>query len=281
MNGQARRRWLITGVSTGLGRSVMEAVLRRGDDVVGTVRTLPDHDPAQDIGPGRLKLIRLDITDPASIATALPAAAEWLGGIDVLVNNAGAGMFGPVEVCSVEDFARVMEVNYFGLVNVTRAALPYLRESKGVLVNVASMAAMLAMGGTAPYAASKHAVLGLSEALAGELEPFGIRVIVPMPGGFRTNFWSERSNVIREGLEDVYAMHPAGQIRAQSSAHRGNEMGDPAKLAEALIDVVGASNPPLYLVLGGDALDYVGAKRDAIAADVERMRSVAVSTAFG
>jgi NAD(P)-dependent dehydrogenase (short-subunit alcohol dehydrogenase family) len=258
----------------------MEAVLRRGDDVAGSVRTLPNDDVTRETGPGKLKLFPMDVADPASISQAVPAAAEWLGGIDVLVNNAGAGMFGPIEVCSIDDFRRVMEVNYFGLVGCIQAALPYLRQSKGTLVNVGSMASVLAMPGSAPYAASKHAVLGLSEALAGELEPFGIRVIVPMPGGFRTNFWSERSNVIREGLEDVYGTHPAGRIREQSSAHQGNELGDPAKLAETLIDVIGADNPPLYLVLGGDALAYVGDKRDAMVTNLNETREIAVATAF-
>ena len=273
-----KRRWLITGVSSGLGQALMEAVVRHGDDVAGTVRKLPGTDPVS--GPGRVKLFRVDVTDEAQVGPAVAAAAEWLGGIDVVVNNAGAGVFGPVEVCSVADYARAMDVNFFGLVAMTKAALPYLRESKGTLINVASLAAFLGMGGTSAYAASKHAVLGLSEALRAELAPFGIRVVVPMPGGFRTNFWSEQSNTIREGLDDVYGAHPSGQIRARTQQHVGHELGDPQKYAELLIRIAGEPNPPLNLVLGADALEYIGAKRDAMVAELESQRHIAEATSF-
>jgi NAD(P)-dependent dehydrogenase (short-subunit alcohol dehydrogenase family) len=272
-----KRKWLITGVSSGLGRSLMEAVARHGDDVAGTVRTLPDAEP--NLGPGRVKLFRMDVTDGAAIGPAVAAAADWLGGIDVVVNNAGSGVFGPVEVCDVADYARAMEVNFFGPLAVTKAALPYLRESKGMLFNVASMAAFIAMGGTSAYTASKHALLGASEALREELAPLGVRVVVPMPGGFRTNFWSEQSNTIREGLDEVYGGHASGQIRTRSQQHVGNEFGDPRKYAELLIRLAEA-DPPLFLVVGRDALDYIEAKRSAMLAELESQRLVAEATAF-
>src|SRR3546814_19617481 len=120
-----------------------------------------------------------------------------------------------------------MEVNYCGLINVTQAALPLLRASKGTLINVASMAAFLAMGGTAPYTASKHAVLGVTEALHEELSPLGVKVIAALPGGFRTEFCSERSNTIREGLPAVYGGQSAGRIREQAPHHVGNRMSEP------------------------------------------------------
>jgi NAD(P)-dependent dehydrogenase (short-subunit alcohol dehydrogenase family) len=144
------RRWMITGVSTGIGRSLMEAALERGERVVGTVRSRKSGGDIEASAPGRAKLIELDVTDPASVERGVAEAVEWLGGLDILVNNAGCGVFGPIEVCGDDDFAHAMEVNYFGLLRVTRAALPHLRASQGNLVNVASMAAFVAMAGTAP-----------------------------------------------------------------------------------------------------------------------------------
>src|SRR6185437_321475 len=132
--------------------------------------------------------------------------------------------------------------------------------------------------GTAPYVASKHAVLGLSEALSAELAPLGVRVLVAMPGGFRTEFWSERSNTIRENPEAVYGAYPFGQIRQRASAHRGHELGDPDKFAELLVKVVAQDQPPLYLVLGADALELVEAKRKRMIADIEGQKVTAVAT---
>lgn len=274
------RRWLITGVSSGLGQSLMEAVVAHGDVVTGTMRRLPDADPYAGKGPGTGRLIAMDVTDTDSVARGVAQAVELMGGIDVVVNNAGSGMFGPVEVCSIDDYRQVLAVNYFGLVAVTQATLPHLRAARGTLINVASMAATLAMAGTSPYAAAKHAALGVTEALREELAPLGVKVVCAMPGGFRTEFWSERSNTIREGLAEVYGSHPAGTIRQQSQQHVGNEIGDPAKLSRLMIQVAEHDDPPLYLVIGSDAMDYVGAKRDLIAAELETNAAISRATAF-
>lgn len=275
-----KRRWLITGVSSGLGRALMEAVIVHGDDVVGTVQRLPDNAQPPGKGPGRGRYVMLDVTRSDMIAPAMATAAEWLGGIDVLVNNAGIGTFGAVEACSIDDYRRSMEVNYFGVVAVTKAAFPYLRASRGTLFNVASMAAFVAMGGTSAYTVSKHAILGLTEALREELAPFGVRVIASLPGGFRTEFWSTRSNTIRDGLGEVYGRHPAGQIRQRSQAHAGHELGDPDRLAQLVIRLVEHEDPPLYLVAGADALDYVETKRRRMAAELETQYAIGTSTAF-
>jgi NAD(P)-dependent dehydrogenase (short-subunit alcohol dehydrogenase family) len=142
------------------------------------------------------------------------------------------------------------------------------------------MAAFLGMGGTSAYSASKHALLGLTEALRKELEPLGVRVIASLPGGFRTDFWSERSNTIREGLSEVYGDHPAGQVRERSQAHVGREVGDPAKLARLLIQLVEHDDPPVYLVPGADALDYIGAKLEQMTSDLNAQRAVGMATDF-
>lgn len=273
------RRWMITGVSTGLGRALMEAALERGERVVGTLRSIRDTEDVEARWPGQAKIVTLDVTKPESVTRAVAEAISWLGGLDVLVNNAGLGVFGPVEVCAVEDFAYCMDVNYYGLLRVTRAALPFLRESKGVLVNVASMAAIWANGGGAPYTAAKHAVVGVSEALHAELSPLGVRVICPLPGGFRTNFWDAKTS-IREGLPEIYGSYPCGQITEQLKAHIGHEMGDPVKYANTLIDLTALGSPPLYFVVGADALLLVGRKVEAMSSELNQNRAVSTATAF-
>ena len=271
------KRWLITGVSSGIGKALMDAVIAHGDTVVGTVRKLPaDGAPL----PDNARLAILDVTDPASVARGVTEAVDWMGGVDVLVNNAGSGMFGVVEACSIDDFRKVLEVNYFGLISVTQAVLPHLRESKGTLVNLGSISSFIAMGGTAPYGSAKHAVLGLTESLHEELKPLGVKVIAAMPGGFRSHFWNEGSNTIREGLDDIYGKYPAGQIRARTQEHAGNEMGDPAKLASLLIELASHDDPPLFLMLGGDALEYASQKRDSLVAELEAYQAVGRATAF-
>lgn len=272
------RRWLITGVSSGLGAALMKAVTVMGDRVTGTVRSLPRS--YADQTDENTRLVIMDLCNQPSIECAVREAAEWMGGIDILVNNAGAGMFGPVEACSIDDFRQVMEINYFGLVAVTQAALPHLRAVCGTLINVASMSSFMATAGTAPYAAAKHAVLGVSEALREELAPFGVRVVTALPGGFRTRFWSDQDNIVRDGTEAIYGDQPAGQIRQQVRQHIGHELGDPAKLAQLLASVAGLDDPPFYLVAGADALQNVGAKHDMIAADLARCKIIAQATAF-
>lgn len=272
------RRWLVTGVSSGLGRTLVQALARRGHAVVGTVRRAGSEGDLADL-PG-VHIVRLDVTDPASVASGMAEAVALLGGLDVLVNNAGSGMFGPVEVCSDEDFRACMEVNYFGLLRVTRAGLPHLRASRGVLINFGSISSFITLGGTAPYAAAKHAVLGASESLHDELRHVGVKVIVPMPGGFRTDFWTEQNNTIREGLQEVYGPYPCGNIREQSSHHVGHEVGDPVKFADALIDVAASDDPPLHFVLSRDALDYVGGKLERMVAELQSTRAIDEAIAF-
>lgn len=275
----AGRRWLITGVSSGLGKALMEAVVAHGDKVVGTMRRFPD--PLPDYAAAdNARLVTLDVTDPASVESAVAEAMEWLGGIDVVVNNAGAGMFGVVEACSIDDYRFAMDVNYFGTVAMCRATLPHLRSAQGTLINVSSMSGMEGYGGTSAYAASKHAVVGLTEALHAELSPLGVRVMISLPGGYRTDFWEARSNTIRTGLGDIYGTYPCGQITERTQEHAGNELGDPAKLASLMIELVESETLPLYLVGGADGMAAVEAKGAAIAADMERNRTVSVATAY-
>ena len=273
-------RWLITGVSSGLGKAFMEAAIARGDDVVGTIRRQPDDPPKMD-GPGTGSLVTLDVSDPESVARGVEEAAQKLGGIDVVVNNAGAGMFGVIESCPTDDYRKIMQVNFFGTIHVCQAALPHLRKSQGKLVNLSSLAGFLGMGGTSAYSCSKSAVVALSESLRGDLESLGVTVMVMAPGGFRSSFWSPQSNVIHEELDEIYGAYPCGQIAERSSQHTGNEMGDPGKLAELLVDLAHSDDPPFYLVMGADAMELVEAKCDAVAADLEANAAIAKATAYG
>jgi NAD(P)-dependent dehydrogenase (short-subunit alcohol dehydrogenase family) len=281
MRSSIPRRWLITGVSSGLGATLLRAVLDRGDSVVGTLRDLSIASQIEALAPGRVSVLQFDVTHPASADTVVAEAVSRLGGLDVLVNNAGAGIFGPVEACSDDDFRRMMEVNYFGPVRVLRAALAHLRSTGGALINIASMAGIVAMPGTSPYAAAKHAMVGLSETLAAELAPLGVKVIIVLPGGFRTDFWSARTTTIRDDFNGIYAPYMAGQIRRLSSAHVGNELGDPAKLPNALFEALDAAAPPVHLVLGADALQQVTAKLERVQEDLDKCRPLATATEEG
>jgi NAD(P)-dependent dehydrogenase (short-subunit alcohol dehydrogenase family) len=280
MSGLAPRRWIITGVSTGLGNALMRAVLDRGDHLVGTVRDLNLAGAIEAIAPERVSVLHFDVTEAGSADRLVAQAVSRLGGLDVLVNNAGAGVFGPLEACTDDDFRRMMEVNFFGPVRLLRAALPHLRSSRGAVINVASMAGIVAMAGTSAYSTAKHAMVGLSEALAAELAPLGVRVITALPGGFRTDFWSARTTTIRDDFNGIYAPYMAGQIRRLSSAHVGNELGDPAKLPKALFAALDAAEPPVHLVLGADALQQVSAKVEQVQADIDRCSTLAAATAF-
>ncbi|HSV44443.1 MAG TPA: SDR family NAD(P)-dependent oxidoreductase, partial [Ramlibacter sp.] len=183
------RRWLITGVSSGFGLELAMAALARGDTVVGTLRQREQAESFEKIAPGRSHAVLLDVTRADTIAPAVQQALQLAGGLDVLVNNAGYGLFGAVEETSDAEARHVMETNFFGALAVTRALLPQLREQRsGHIFNIASVAGVIGFPGCGLYAASKFALEGMSEALAGELAPFNVRVTIVEPGGFRTNF---------------------------------------------------------------------------------------------
>jgi NAD(P)-dependent dehydrogenase (short-subunit alcohol dehydrogenase family) len=204
-----------------------------------------------------------------------------LGGrLDILVNNAGFGIFGAVEVCTDDDFRRVMETNFFGLVRLTRAALPYLRASKGTVVNYSSVAGLVGNPGFAPYNASKFAVEGLSEALAEELRAFDVKVMVVEPDGFKSEFFSDRAQHIRAEAGGVYDGTPGGSAGAALDAYVGNEPGDPKKLSQAVLKALDSPNPPFRLLLGAMGLASVQAKIDRLKADMDAWREVSLATAY-
>jgi NAD(P)-dependent dehydrogenase (short-subunit alcohol dehydrogenase family) len=271
--------WFITGVSSGFGRSLAEAVLARGDKVVGTVRNDAQIAAFEQLAPGRAHCIVLDVTDAQAVPRACDEALQRAGTIDVLVNNAGYGLFGALEEVSDAEARQLFDTNVFGTVNVIRAVLPHFRaRNRGHIVNFSSVAGVIGIAGCSFYCASKHAVEGLSESLAQELAPFGIAVTLVEPGGFRTNFaggslkWSETELPAYTGT--------VGKMRRYMSSYHGTQSGDPAKAAAAIVRAVCSSTPPLRLPLGPDAVEVVRKKLAAVSSNLETWLEVSSATNF-
>lgn len=277
---QTARHWLVTGVSSGFGLHLAHAALARGDVVVGTVRQPAQADRFEGLCPGRAHAVLLDVTRGADIAPAVQRALARAGHIDVLVNNAGYGLFGAVEEVSDAEARAVMETNFFGALAVTRALLPHLRERRaGHIFNVSSVAGVIGFPGGGLYSASKFALEGLTEALAAELASFDIRVTLVEPGGFRTGF-SGRSLRMAERVIDGYAGTPAAKTRTSMGRYAGHEPGDPAKAASAILAALEAEQAPLRLVLGADAVAMVRRAFGSVLAEVDEWERVSVATAL-
>jgi NAD(P)-dependent dehydrogenase (short-subunit alcohol dehydrogenase family) len=274
------KRWLITGASSGFGLELARAALARGDTVVGTLRQHEQADSFEKLAPGRSHAVVLDVTRAADIGPAVQEAVQKAGGIDVLVNNAGYGLFGAVEEVSDAEGRHVMETNFFGALAVTRALLPHLREQRrGHIFNVSSAAGVIGFPGCGLYSASKFALEGASEALAGELAPFGVRVTIVEPGGFRTKFAGGSMRQAEQVLQ-AYADTPAGKARASIGRYDGRQPGDPAKAAQAIITALEAPQAPLRLVLGADAVQMVRGKHEGTLKLLAEWEPVSVSTAL-
>jgi len=274
-----RKRWFITGVSSGFGRLLAEAVLARGDSVAGTLRNADQAEAFAALAPGRAHAVLLDVTDRPRIPAAVAEGVSLLGGLDVLVNNAGYGLAGALEELNDDEIDHAIDTNLVGPIYVTRAALPALRASKGHIVNFSSMAGLVGLPGMAPYCAAKHGVEGLSESLSGELQPFGIRVTLVEPGGFRTNFFKGSERIARDP-NPIYDGTPAGMTRSSLSKVGDLMPGDPAKAVAAILTAVDTPEPPLRLVLGADALSGVRAKLKAVEANLAEWEQVTLGTAY-
>lgn len=275
-----RRNWLITGVSSGIGRSLAEAALGQGDVVVGTVRKPGQIAEIERLAPGRAMAVVLDVTDPESVAAGVEAAAKAMGGrIDVLVNNAGWGLVGAVEETSDAEAHAVFEANFFGQLAVTRAVLPFMRaRGSGHILAASAIGGFTGFPGLSVYSAAKAAVDVMNEALAGEVASFGIKVTVLTLGIFRTNFAA--SSLKETSAMDAYAGTPAGRFRGFIGGLTGKQPNDPVRGAQAILQVVASENPPLHLVLGPDALGVVRKKLDRVREDVAAWQAVSASTAF-
>jgi NAD(P)-dependent dehydrogenase (short-subunit alcohol dehydrogenase family) len=275
----AYKTFLITGVSSGLGRAFAEGALHAGHRVIGTVRRNGDAEAFAALAPDRAHPLVLDVTDFDAIPAAVADAERQVGVIDVLVNNAGYGHEGVLEESSIEDLQRQFAANVFGPVAMMKAVLPGMRERRrGHIVNVTSMGGFITMPGITFYCGSKFALEGISEALGKELAGFGIRVTALAPGQFRTDWAGRSMDRTPRSIADYDAvMDP---IRAARQAKSGNQPGDPAKAAQALLALVDAETPPVRLFLGDDALGLVEQKLEAMKVELDAWDALSRSTSF-
>jgi NAD(P)-dependent dehydrogenase (short-subunit alcohol dehydrogenase family) len=245
--------WLITGCSTGFGRELAKQVLALGYKAAVTARNTADVKDIVTGYPETAIVLKLDVTLAEDIAAAVSATMEKFGRIDVLVNNAGIGYFAAIEESEEDKVRRMFEINVFGLAKMTQAVLPVMRKQRnGHIVNISSIGGLRAFPGIGFYNATKFAVDGLSEALAKESAPLGIKVTIIAPSGFRTDWAGRSAEDSRLKIDDYAgtAGKNAGDIRGIS----GNQPGDPVRAAKAIIKVVESENPPLRLLLGAAAI---------------------------
>ncbi|ADB31056.1 short-chain dehydrogenase/reductase SDR [Kribbella flavida DSM 17836] len=272
--------WLVTGTSRGLGLELVRQLLERGDNVTATTRSTERLIAGLDgTDTSRLLAVSIDLRDQAAITDAVRQATERFGGLDVVVNNAGYGFLAAVEETTDAEAREMFDVQLFGLWNVLRAVLPGFRAQRGGhVVNVSSVLGLTAVPGWGLYCAGKFAVEGLSEALAGEVAQYGVKVSVVEPGYFRTDFLTTESLALPAATTDGYAA-----IREMTENHlqlQGSQLGDPVKGAAAIISLAVSGQGPLHQLLGSDAYAYANAKVEALVADLEAGRELAHSTDF-
>ena len=273
---ETSKTWFITGISRGLGKSLAAAALQQGDIVIGTVRSgTPDiAAPA-----GRLHVIKLEVTDGKAVKAAVESAFAITGRIDVLVNNAGYGLLGALEHATDDQIEHLFATDIFGPIRVIRAALPRLRaQGSGHVINITSIAGRAPMAGSTLYASVKYALEGLSDSLALELAPLGIKVTAVAPGAFRTEFLSPDSIRKVEGDQEGYSASAASLARLDAMA--GKQAGDPDLAAKAIIALVKAEHPPVHLLLGSDALNRFRASLETLVADIDAWETVTVGTDY-
>ncbi|MWA04895.1 SDR family NAD(P)-dependent oxidoreductase [Actinomadura sp. LD22] len=275
----AAGRWMITGVSGGLGRALAETVLDGGGTVVGTFRDKEQASAFEESAPGRSFAVLLDATDPADVlAERVGEAVRLAGHLDVLVNNAGYGLLGAVEEVSDEEARHQMDTNFSGPLRLIRAVLPHFRErGRGHIVNVSSIAGFTGQPGLGLYNASKFALEGLSEALRHELAPFGIRVTIVEPGAFRTR-WAGAG--LKRAARAIAEYEAVAAIAGGLERLDGAQQGDPRRAAQVIVQAVAADDPPVRLPLGRDAVKSVRGKLASVERELDAWEEAAHSTAF-
>ncbi|ANN65851.1 oxidoreductase [Bordetella bronchialis] len=274
-----KRVWFITGAARGLGALIADAALADGNAVVVAGRNLAAL--AQRFGDAPNVLpVQLDVTDETQARAAASAAIARFGRIDVLINNAGFGLLGAVEEADDADVRRMYDTNVFGLLNVTRAVLPHMRERKaGHILNISSIGGYRGAAGFGVYCSTKFAVEGLTEALHDELAPLGIHATVVEPGYFRTDFLDASSLVKSPTVIGDYA-ETAGKVRERAAQINHEQPGDPRRLATAMVRLVDADRPPLRMPFGTDTLAAIEAKNAYVAEETAAWRELAASTDF-
>ena len=271
--------WLITGASTGFGRHLAEQILAAGGSVVATARKPEQIADLADQYPDKALATALDVTDESWVNAAVEAAIQKFGRIDVLINNAGYGLAGAIEEATEAEFMPVFETNVFGLIRVTRAVLPHLRAQRsGHIVNLSSVGGLIGSPGWGYYNASKFAVEGFSEALAGELAALGIHVTSVELGPFRTDFLGRSGVEAEKRIADYDAT--AGKTRQYFHDQAGKQVGDPARAAAAIISAVEAAEPPKHLVLGKLAFTRMNARLEQWQKELQQWQELSLGADF-
>jgi len=273
------RTFLITGAASGFGNAIARKALAAGHRVIGAVRREADARAIEALDPTRAGAILLDVTQEDRVDAVIAEAIERFGPVEVLVNSAGYGHEGVLEESPLGEMRRQFDVNLFGAVAVIKAVLPHMRARRfGRIINITSMAGQIGLPGIAYYAASKYALEGLSEVLAREVAPFGVKVTALAPGSFRTD-WAGRS-MIRSPrqIADYDALFDP--IRKARSDKSGRQNGDPARAAQVVVDLVAMEEPPVHLLLGSDALGLVEPALQTRLDEIKSWEDVTRSTDF-
>jgi NAD(P)-dependent dehydrogenase (short-subunit alcohol dehydrogenase family) len=271
------RVWLVTGANSGFGRAITEAAVAAGDVVVAAARRTSTLDDLVAAHPDQVETVQLDVTDTPGIQSTVQDVVVRHGRIDVLVNNAGRGHVGAAEETSDAELRSLFDVHVFGPAALVRAVLPHMRERRsGAIVQLSSMGGQMSFAGVSAYSATKFALEGFSEALATEVGPLGIKVLVVEPGSFRTGLMGGMS----KSAEIADYADTVGQSRRMMEASDGTQPGDPAKAAAAILTALDAEQTPLRLPLGDDAVDAILGHLDSVRAEISRWEKVARDTAL-
>jgi NAD(P)-dependent dehydrogenase (short-subunit alcohol dehydrogenase family) len=275
----AKPIWLITGCSSGFGRALATRVLRHGHRCVVTARNARQIADIVTAHPKAALALELDVTDEQQRRDAVARAEEAFGSVDVLVNNAGHGYSAAIEEGDEGEIREMFETNFFGLAAMTRAVLPGMRaRARGHVINVSSIGGLVANPASGYYCATKFAVEGLSQALAKEVAPLGIRVTIIEPGPFRTDFQGRSMRSVKHPI-DAYA-GTAGARRAQLRQSSGKQAGDPVRAADAIIGVVESADPPLHLVLGRIGVERVREKLRGLLHSIDESEAASLAADF-
>ncbi len=275
------KTWFITGCSSGFGYEMAQLILANDGRLIATARKTDKIKQWEVDYPDRALVIPMDVTKPDEVENAVAAGLKKYGSIDVLINNAGYGISGAIEEVSDDEYRKIFDTNVFGLVNVTRAVLPTMRQQKsGTVVNFSSIAGINASAGLGVYAATKFAVEGISEALAEEVKPLGIKVIIIEPGGFRTSWGAGSMAFAKNEIADYNAT--TGRLKSFFAAASMKEVapGDPAKLAKAVIEIALHKDPPLRLALGSDAYKGIKNKMESVSKELDKWTDITFSTNY-
>jgi NAD(P)-dependent dehydrogenase (short-subunit alcohol dehydrogenase family) len=274
-----KKVWFITGASKGLGLSLVHQLLKAGQYVAATSRNIDELKKAVTAEAAKFLPLAVNLADEKSVEDAIKATIAKFERIDVVINNAGYGIGGSIEELSDEETRNSFDVNVFGTLNVIRKASPYLRAQRaGHIINIASIAGIAGATGWAIYAATKSAVIALSEVSAEDLKEFGIKVTVVAPGAFRTSFLTPDSLILAANpiseYEEVRAIH------AKYLNMDGQQVGDPEKAAAAMISLASMPNPPVHLLLGNDAFQRANSKVESLTKEFKDWKAITISTDF-